>query len=95
MDMDIKLNVRQFSGRLTMDYRVLPEVQGEDVTLKLLVSLNGRSLQLDEVTTTLPFGNERDKEFDRAQFEENLRYALHTAQERWGMELTKANLKIA
>lgn len=89
----LKLNVKNFSGNMNFPYLITYEIEGDEsegetviVKLHLDIMVNGNKTYLD---SALALKSENET------MESAVHEALRRAEEKWGIELTKANLKVA
>ncbi len=81
---NLKLQVKNFKGTFNLPYEVTYEIKDNSVSLSLWVILNNTKTILD-----VKCGLFSEDVVD------GIRECLKRANEAWGLELTKANLKVA
>lgn len=81
---NLKLEVKNFKGTLSLPYQIKHEIKENYVVLSLYISFNDTLLCADCVSAIY----ENDAK-------EGVSEALKKASEKWGIQLTKANLNVA
>lgn len=83
--MSLKLNIKKFTGTLKSNYRISWYVSGGYVYIKLTIDM-GNECKITEIA--------QGSKIEDSSYQESLRDALVRAEDKWNIQLTKANMNV-
>lgn len=83
---NLKLEIKNFSGQMNFDYRISWKVECGRVAIHLNLKNNTGDFNIHECCV--------GSSIESGSYEQSLRDALVSAEDKWGLKLTKANLKV-